>query len=183
MRTAVKQQAAPAVVAPGFEQLDAVLRMLVSEHEQLLTLAQEHRRAISQADAAALSRCLGAQQQAVQRIAALERQRQTVVAGLARGGAGVRGGANGMTRLSEVTAGAPEPMRKRLESIAAVLRDVLGRLHQEHQALRQAAETLSMHMEGLLRQVCRGMSQTGTYARCGSMESTVQVVSAVDVRS
>ena len=178
MKSANKTQSpSPAAGATAFEQLDAVLRLLVGEHEKLLELAGEYRRAIAQADGPGLARCMGAQQQVVQRITGLERQRQTVVAGL------VRGAGNGQTRLSEVTAGAPEPMRRRLEGVAGGLRDLLGKLHQEHQALKLAAETLSMHMEGLLRQVCRGMSHTGTYARCGSIDSMVQVVSAVDVRS
>ncbi len=175
MKTAHKQQVPVTTAVTAFEQLDGVLRLLVAEHEKLLALAAEHRRAIAQADAPALTKCITTQQQVVQRITGLERQRQTVVAGLVKG--------KGQTRLSEVTASAPEPIRKRLESVAAGLRELLIKLHQEHQALKQAAETLSMHMEGLLRQVCRGISHTGTYARCGAIDSAVQVVSAVDVRS
>ena len=63
-----------------FDQLDAVLRSLLSEHEKLLTLAGEHARAISQADAAALSVALAGQSAAVGRITSLERQRQAIVA-------------------------------------------------------------------------------------------------------
>ena len=70
MKTANKHQA-PVAPATGtaFEQLDAVLRMLVSGHEKLLALAGEHRRAIAQADAAGLTKCMGAPQQIGLRIA------------------------------------------------------------------------------------------------------------------
>ena len=171
----IAKPGAPSLLTP-YEQLDAVLRQLVVEHEKLLSQAAEHRRAIAQADAGALGVSMSAQQNLVQRITALERQRQTIVSGLTK--ADPRG-----VRFSDVTARAPEPMRSRLAGVAASLRDVLNALHEEHIALRRAAETLSMHMEGLLRQVCRGLSHTGTYARRGAMDSSVQVVSSMDVRS
>jgi len=83
MKTAAKKPHTPppAPVAPAgtFEQLDIVLRQLVAEHEKLLVLASEHRRAIAQADAAALSICMGHQQAIVQKITILERQRQSIV--------------------------------------------------------------------------------------------------------
>lgn len=171
----ILKQAGPSLLSP-YEQLDAVLRQLVIEHEKLLAQASEHRRAIAQADAAALGASMAAQQILVQRIAALERQRQTIVSGIARADAQ-------SVRFTDVTARAPEPIRSRLAGVAKSLREVLNALHQEHIALRVAAETLSMHMEGLLRQVCRGLSHTGTYARRGAMDSSVQVVSSMDVRS
>lgn len=167
--------AASSVLSP-YEQLDAVLRELVIEHEKLLAQATEHRRAIAQADAAALGASMAAQQTLVHRIAALERQRQGIVTGLTK--TDPRG-----ARFTDVAARAPEPFRSRLAGVARSLREVLNALHQEHVALRQAAETLSMHMEGLLRQVCRGLSHTGTYARRGAVDSSVQVVSSMDVRS
>ncbi len=167
--------AAPSTLTP-YEQLDAVLRQLVIEHEKLLTQAGQHRRAIAQADAAALGASMEAQQVLAQRIVVLERQRQEVVATLTRTDPK-------SVRFVDVAARAPEPMRSRLTGVVKTLREVLNALHQEHIALRQAAETLSMHMEGLLRQVCRGISHTGTYARRGAMDTSVQVVSSMDVRS
>ncbi len=167
--------APPSTLSP-YEQLDAVLRQLVIEHEKLLTQAGEYRRAIAQADAAALGASMEVQQTLTQRIVVLERQRQEIVAGLTR--ADPKG-----VRFADVAARAPEPMRSRLAGVVNALREVLNALHREHIALRQAAETLSMHMEGLLRQVCRGLSHTGTYARRGAMDTSVQVVSSMDIRS
>lgn len=89
--------------------------------------------------------------------------------------------------MSIVTAGAPEPVRTRLAGVAAALRDVLNRLHREHLAIRAAAEALSSHMEGLMRQVYQRLSHAGTYGRggapAGAVGGGVQVVSSVDVRS
>jgi len=175
---------APGPAGTPFEQLDAVLRALLAEHEKLLALAGDHGRAIAQADAAALSTVLIAQSAAVSRISMLERQRQSIVGEIIRS-SGIKPTAKGATgpTMSEVAAHAPEPLRSHLASVAAALRELLNKLHREHLAIRKAAEMLSMHMEGLMRQVCRGLSHTGTYARCGSIDSSVQVVSAVDVRS
>ncbi|HMN40137.1 MAG TPA: flagellar export chaperone FlgN [Phycisphaerales bacterium] len=159
--------AAPAMGA--FEQLEATLRLMVSEHERLLVLTGEHKAAIGAADMRRLGVCIGKQNEVVQRIAALERQRQGIVGAIVRMPA-----VQGPARLSQeqptfsgVAAQAPEPVRSRLTSVAAALREILHRLHGEHMAVRSAAETLSSHMEGLVRQVCQRMSHAGTYGRGG----------------
>jgi hypothetical protein len=85
--------------------------------------------------------------------------------------------------MTMVTASAPEPLRTRLGMAATALRELLHKLHKEHMALRSAAETLSAHMEGLMRQVCQKLSHAGTYARAGHSAAGVQVVSSMDVRS
>lgn len=172
---------APPTMPALYDQLDAVLRALLAEHERMLAITADHRRAIAEADAVALNACLERHAGSAQRVAELERQRQGIVSSLvAQIGPGRVGpGQN----LSALTARAPEPVRARLASVGAALRELLNALHREHQALRAAAETLSAHMEGLMRQVCRRLSHAGTYARSGWVDSSVQVVSALDVRS
>lgn len=176
---------APMPAQPGaLDQLETVLRDLLAEHERMLALTTEHRRAISEADIGALRRCMEGQGEIVSSIATLERKRQAIVAGLTgqRPLAAPPIGAPKVT-MTTLAKGAPEPVRSRLISVSAALRDLLNRLHGEHLALRQAAETLSAHMEGVMRQVCRTLSHAGTYARSGAIDSSVQVVAALDVRS
>jgi len=173
----------PQPVAPAtYEDLDAVLRELLAENERLLAHAIDHREAIKRADAAALNAAIVGQNTIVQRIAALERRRQAIVAYLSPAPKGASHAA-AQIKVSSVIAGAPEPIRSRIAALAAALRELLNKLHREHQAVRSAAETLSAHMEGLMRHICRGLSHAGTYARCGSIDSSVQVISAVDMRS
>jgi hypothetical protein len=171
----------------AFEQLEVILRLLVGEHERLLALTGEHGRAIATANVHALSVCIGKQNEVVQRIAALERQRQGLVGAIMRMPAlqGPARLAQTQPTMSAVTANAPEPVRSRLAAVTAVLRELLTKLHREHMVVRSAAETLSAHMEGLMRQVVQRMSHAGTYARGGlaGTQSAVQVVSSVDVRS
>ncbi len=162
-----------------FDKLDGVLRSLLGEHERLLALAKEHQRAIAQADAAGLSSILAEQAEILHRVTGLEQLRRALVSRLA-GAMPKQGQPQTVTALA---AHAPAPLRDRLTSVAAALRELLNTLHREHQAVRQAAETLSSHMEGLMRQVCRRLSHAGTYARGGGFDASVQVVSSLDVRS
>jgi hypothetical protein len=187
-QTPSAQGHSPAGAVPGgpgaaFEHLEVVLRHLLAEHERLLALAGEHKAAIAAADGRALGLCIGRQNEIVQRIAGLERERQTIVAAIVRPGSSKPGMAGHDATLTKVTAAAPEPVRSRLAGAGVALRDILNRLHKEHQAVKAASETLSAHMEGLMRQVCQRLSHAGTYARGGSVGASVQVVSAMDVRS
>ena len=165
-------QTKPANPQPALDELDAVLRGLVGEHEQLLLFAAEHRRAIATADVSALHSCIGRQNTVVQRIADLERRRQAATASHSPS-----------QTISNLAASAPEPARTRLLTLSATLRDLINRLHKEHRVMRDAAESLSSHMEGLMRQVCRKLSHAGTYARSGAVDARVQVVSALDLKS
>lgn len=169
------------------EQLTGVMSGLLAEHERMLALTVEHRRAISEADMGALRACLTQQGEVAGAIAALEKQRLALVGTIT----GQRGTITGVpahpnaprTTITQLAGRAPEPVRSRLLGVTDALRELLNTLHREHLALRTAAETLSSHMEGVMRQVCRTLSHAGTYARSGSVDASVQVVSALDVRT
>jgi hypothetical protein len=157
-----------------------VLRRLIDEHEELLKVAALHRSAIGNADARLMADCLNVQGAAAERILGLERERQAMVAALV-GKSGVSPKAR--ITLSQLAKGLSDPVRSRLLAAGEGLREVLNKLHQEHTAIRSAATALSSHMEGLMRQVCRRLSHAGTYARSGSVDAGVAVVTAVDLRS
>ncbi len=175
------------------EALDQALRELLGAHEELLTLTAAHRSAISRADAAGLSDVLVAQSAVTERIVELERRRQAAVAGMVKlaglpppplpvpGQASSSAAAR--TTLSQLLRAISDPARSRLLAVADRLREVLNRLHTEHMALREAAESLSAHMEGLMRQVCRKLSHAGTYARSGIVDTSAPVVTALDLRT
>lgn len=181
---------AAAALTAAADQLDQTLRELLAAHEELLTLAAAHRSAISRADVRALADVLAAQGAVTERIVELERQRQAAVAGMIRH-AGLTGPTSGFTQgpgaarttLSQLVRAISDPARSRLLAVADRLREVLNRLHAEHMALREAAESLSDHMEGLMRQVCRKLSHAGTYARSGVIDTSAPVVTALDIRS
>lgn len=100
------------------------------------------------------------------------------------GSAGARlNAAQPLPSMSALSSRLVEPTRGRVLALAERLRDVLNRLHQEHAAIREAAETLGAHMEGVLRQVCRKISHAGTYGPRASIDTRTPVVTALDVRS
>lgn len=161
----ILKQAGPSLLSP-YEQLDAVLRQLVIEHEKLLApvvsiVGPSHTR---------MPRQLGEHGRSADSCPAHRPHWSGSDKRSCRASPGPTLRACGFT---DVTARAPEPIRSRLAGVAKSLREVLNALHQEHIALRVAAETLSMHMEGLLRQVCRRLSHTGTYA--AASDSSVQL--------
>lgn len=159
--------------------LDEVLIALIAEHENLLKIAGRQRAAIAGADPRTMAECLSAQAAAAERISELERRRQAAVEAMALPGPAPRA----RLTIAQLAAALPEAARARLLAAAERLREVLTRLHREHAAIRSAAESLSSHMEGLMRQVCRRLSHAGTYARTGSIDGHAAVTTALDVRT
>lgn len=176
-RPAAAAAPSPLVVA----ELERVLVELRDTHERMLSIVKDHRAAISRADLPGISAAVAAQNQLTQTVAEIERRRANVVATILSASPTSPGVTQ--ARLSQVIAAVPPDMRSRLSGLTTVLRDVLTRLHAEQQSLRIASETLALHMEGIMRQVFRTSSHAGTYIRSGRVDTGVQVLSAIDVRS
>lgn len=175
---------------PGIAELETLLRELLVEHEQLLTVAEMQKRAIAGANTDALASCVHQQNVIVQRVAELEKRRLGLVARLGerlRPAQARKGGDAGIVpdrpTIAWLAQTFPEPTRGRVIAAADRLRELLVRLHKEHVALKDATTTLATHMEGVLRQVAGRMSHAGTYGRRGIVETRVQVVSTLDMKS
>lgn len=65
--------------------------------------------------------------------------------------------------------------------MAGRLRFLLADIETQNSTLRTATAVLISHMEGLMRQVARRLSHSGTYGRKGYVETVPTVVSAVDL--
>lgn len=146
-------------VAAGAATLEAVLEAMIAEHQRLLDAARRHRRAISEADAPAIAECIRDQSAIVQRIATLERERADAVRGAVIDASGPA------PTLAILAAALPGAARERLLSLRERLLCVLESLRREHEVIRAAAAALAAHMDGLMRQVGRRLSQAGTYDR------------------
>lgn len=166
--------------------LEKSLLAMTVEHEKLLGLARAQRAAIRGADAAALAACTTAQQEAVQRIETMETERRALAERLARavglepiGGTRARPGegARGW-RVSVIASKLPAVWRERVAEAAKKLRDSAERVSNEHGVIRAAAESLSLHMEGIMQQVGRKLSDAGLYGRGGRVGTTGLVGSA-----
>lgn len=176
------QPAAPTIDrrAEAAEALDAALRGLVSAYEEMLKLAALHRAAIQHADVRALADVMAAQAAVADRVTELEQQRQAAAAAMMKA-AGIAGSSK--VTIAQLVRSIAEPARVRLLALADRLRELLNKLHTEHMALREAAQALAGHMEGLMRQVYRRLSHSGTYGRTGTVDTGGAVVTTLDVRS
>jgi hypothetical protein len=192
-RTSESAHGVAVVNDPEVAELEGLLEGLLAEHEQLLMLAAEHRDAISKADPYSLGDCVQRQGEVMERVAGLEKRRLALVGRLVDKmrplGKSVAGGARqpdavpDRPTISWIARTLPEPVRSRLVALAERLRELLARLQREHAALKEASLALAGHMEGLMRQLSKRLSHAGTYGRTGMVESRVQVVSALDLRS
>jgi len=156
---------APADQAPE-ARFEAILGSLIETHEQMLAVALDHRAAISRADAVAVQACVGQQAVLSARVATLETERRAVTAALAPGGPG-----SPSPTIATVAQKLPEPARGRILAAAARLRDVLIRLQRENHILRTATQSLMAHMDGLIQQVARALSQTRLYSPQGRIHT------------
>lgn len=182
--------------ASGYERLERLLDELTRANEQMLEAVRSHRAALARADLAGMSAAITVQGELARRIGLLNEERAAVVAEISGVRAGVGGGSHvGAVRpgakaaeaaepkLSRLIEAAPAAQRTRLEGMRLLLRDVLERLTAEQRALKDAAGALAGHMEGVMRQIHDRVAHAGTYVRTGRIDTSVRVVSALDIRT
>lgn len=144
--------------------LEAVLSSMIDAHEQMLVIAGNHRAAIARADGHGVQDCVEHTGVLAARVAELELQRRAIIAGLVKPGRGEK------PTVSMVAAGFPEPARGRVLALASQLRDLLIRLRQEMRVIKSATQSLVAHMDGLMQQVVRALSQTRLYDPRGRID-------------
>ena len=145
---------------------------LTTVHSELLDLVLEHRRAISRNDAAAIQDCLSRQGILATRILELERVRRQVVSQLC---------GRPDASITEVAKRLPETDRAAVSAAAAKLKSVLTAIQRENGIVRAATTTLIAHIDGLMQQVARALSQAGTYGRKGRVETGGPVPCGLDM--
>ncbi|GEM_PF-373208 len=183
-------------------ELESLLGAMVCEHETWRGLIDSHRVALKKADGDAVQDAVIQQSRVLQTIADLEEKRRRLVdraiategiLGKGSGAIAARPVAAASTSstaplarvgpvtLSQIAGSLPEPSRTRLLELAGRLRFLLGDIENQNRTLRMATNSLIVHMEGLMRQVARRLSHSGTYGRKGYVDSVPTVISAVDL--
>ncbi|MBL8874433.1 MAG: flagellar export chaperone FlgN [Phycisphaerae bacterium] len=163
---------------PLHDELRALLREFLAQHETLLGLTTEHHEAIRQADPLRCERVMQAERNTLASIAELESRRQNLVR---RAQTEIRP-AQAVARLSDLARCAPEGERAGLIEMAERLRGLVARVQEEQNIVRVVSRVLLAHMEGLMRQVARSLSHAGTYARSGAVAAGSPIVTSLDVR-
>jgi hypothetical protein len=156
------------------EQLETLLSNLLQAHEELLALAHDHREALSRADTAAVHACTARHADLAARIEHLEIARARLVRALAP--------ASPSPTITNIAQSLPEPARARIIAAAAKLKELLIRVQRELAVLRAATHSLVGHMEGLMQQVARVLTQAGTYGRQGKLDSIQPLPAGLDIR-
>jgi ribosomal protein L18 len=176
--------AAPTPNVPACEalasDLEAVLAELDAQVQRLHDIAGQRREAMRHADASKLAALITTENVIVQQVADLEKRRLTAVSRLAeRLSLPEKGQARATTVAQRLGGAAGERIDKR----SRVLRERLDALAALNASLQSAAQHLSSHMEGLLRQAALVLNHAKTYARTGAVTPGPAVVSALDIRS
>lgn len=170
---------------PLHVELERLLRALLSAHESLLDVTRRHHQAVRQADPTRCRHLLDEEQRVLASIAELEVSRQALVQRAMKEAAhlvGTPGGPATLARLRDLALLAPPERRPTLLDLSDRLRSLIQVVQQEQALLRVVTRVLTAHMEGLMRQVARSLSHTGTYAKGGVIPAGAPVVTSLDVR-
>lgn len=176
----------PAAPAPSFEpqplveEVERVLCEMAAQIQRLSSLASDRREAMRRADTDRLARCIADENDAVQRVAELEKRRLAAVGPLAeRLGSPERT----QTSASWIADRVGGRIGQRLRERAAELRQGIETLQRLNDAAQHAAVRLAAHMEGLWRQASQSLNESRTYSRRGAVLPGATVVSGLDVRT
>lgn len=165
---------------PGARELSHLLDRLTREHARLLALADRRAAALSRADIRDLRVCVVEENEVVQRIAAIDKERAALVARLAAR-LGV-GSSDGLT-ISALAQRFDERDRARLTTQASSLRALIERVRAVNDATRDAADTLAGHMRGVIRTVEHKLSTSGAYGPTGEVRAGPAALRVMDVTS
>lgn len=156
---------------PDTEKLDELLGRLESQHGTLLELAGRQRDAVRTADAGALGAVIQQTAETIGRIQETERERRDLV----------KQPDGSLPTVEQLARDMDETHAAKLLDRAQSLRELMRKVHQEHEAVRKATEAIAGHMRGMVEQVSAKLSYTGTYSQRGSVRpGSQQVVSGID---
>lgn len=173
----------PRLVTP--EQTVRELSSLVDEFElryrELLDSIEAHDLAMRTADAKAMAECVRRENEAIQAIAQLDKKRAEIVALHRRArGESVDGSASTVTAVARSIGGAAGgKLAERAEGLRALVENVRARAA----VVREAAQMLSTHTDGIMRQAVQMLNQAQVYSRGGSVKAGPAVASALDITS
>lgn len=163
------------------DQLAHLLRDLCLLHEELLAALACQRAAIAKADADALAQSTETERQLIEAIGSCEQQHLSL---LREHGEVTADSAAEAPTISGIASGFPEPTKGNVLSLAAKVRGLILQVRREGEAIRQAGETLSHYLIGLLQLIQTASSRSGVYGRDGKIGGGPSAVAgALDVRN
>ncbi|MCU0688473.1 MAG: flagellar export chaperone FlgN, partial [Phycisphaerales bacterium] len=159
-----------------------LLDALEAHHAEQLGLLDEHLLAIRRADQAMLAICVQRQQTAALRLSELEQVRAQLVGEIVGRASAAKSLAAPVT-LSALAHRAGPDAAPRLLAQASRLRTLVAECLDKQVIIAQASTSLLGHVQSLVRQIARNLSDTGTYARHHTTAAPAHSIRAVDVLS
>lgn len=149
-------------------QLEAVLRRQIAAQDRLLSSMTRKMDAIRRASAQELADCCREENESLQLVAELEKQRLGLAAELTRL---VNPAAKAPWTLRELAERIEEPARGRLLVLREQLRQKAASVQRGASVAHQATQTLARHMQGIVHAIGGAMTGILTYSRRGSRPS------------
>jgi hypothetical protein len=171
------------------EALDRLERLLVGQldgYRRLLEVIARQREAIRTANGAALEQATRAEEPIVRVLAALDGQREQMLAHMRQRWMPHEGRTPALSRL---LASAPaevandDDRRSRLLMLANHLRQAVETAKRAGSVVRSAAEALSRHVAGIQQTVHSALSRARVYERRGRLSLGAATPAAVDLKS
>jgi len=155
-------------------QLEALLVDQLQHHERMLELLDRKRVALRHANHAVVTDCSYQENQQLQKVSELEKQRLKIIADLTLM---LDRDAKQPLTLMELAERMPEPTRGRLLVLRAQLRDRMQQVQKKTAVTRRATDTLVNHMQGLIQKVTAVCSGVSVYNATGAPPKKAMSVS------
>ncbi len=177
------------IAAPA-NAVESLVTELLEAYGELLSLAAEHRAAISRADGRALDECSRREADLADRLINLESRRRQLASSAPvplrpphspYPAAAPPSPLPSPVTLSTIASSLPEPQRTRVLEKTGRLRDLVSRVRSEYAVIRAATQSVVAHIDGIVQQVGRRLSDTGTYGRAGRVDSSRPAVLGIDL--
>ncbi len=159
--------------------IESVMQQSYELHAALLELLQRKRAALAAADNAGMIELCKLENEKVQMISELEKNRQELVARLTLL---TDPNAAAPLALRDLAMKLPEPARTRLLTKRQLLRDRISQVKEQTSVARKATETLLRHVQGLVRTVNGFAAGGAAYGRRGEAPRSAAIsVSSVNL--
>ena len=145
--------------------LESVLHQQIKLHEQLYTLMNQKREAMRRGDNPGMHELCDLENEKVQAISELEKQRLQLVADLTLH---VQPDAAAPMRMLELADALAEPTRGRLLVLRQQLLERMEQVREQSSIARRAAQSLVNHMQGILQTLGALSTGAGTYGQRGA---------------
>ncbi|MEX2673299.1 MAG: flagellar export chaperone FlgN [Phycisphaeraceae bacterium] len=158
-------------------QLVTQLELMAAKHDSLLDLVRRKQQAIRMGQADLVAETCTLENEHIQHIAELEKQRQQTVGHLTQS---LSPAANEPLRITQIADAVDEPRRGQLLLLHQKMRQTMQTIQRENDVSKRAAEGLLRHVQGIVQQVQQVIGGA-TYGRRGSVSPATVSMNSISI--